>query len=187
MASSLNNPSPGPSDPLALVADLACNKDDGTSLHSSYDKIQNATKHLNVLHIENIPIGSSYDTLHKSFSKFGTIKEIRMKLQNSINSWEAWITYTSFETTLEASKNVGQTRIDECKLTGALCDRAPENLDIYKPDKWNEKTVKQNLPEVRSPKPPTWIIATGKNERYNYYKMSQYIQNKVGNIKRRYI
>ena len=74
--------------------------------------------------------------------------------------------------------------INESKnITGSLSDHAPRNLEIYKPLDWIEKPRERSLPAVKVPKPPSWFIATGNNERYNFYKMSKCIQKRVGTIK----
>lgn len=136
---------------------------------------------LNILHVEDIPLKSNYETIDKIFRKFGIIKEIRMDIKS--NYWEAWISFSSYEAALEASKTIRDIRIRECNIKGALCDKAPKNLDIYKPEEWRENSQNPTKYTARVPKPPSWFIARGKGENYNYFKMSKYIQKKIGAIK----
>ena len=97
-------------------------------------------KELNILHIEDIPLKSNYETIDKIFRRFGNIKEIRMDIKS--NCWEAWISFSSHKAAFEASKNIKDIKIRECNIKGALCDKAPKNLDIYKPDEWGENSKK---------------------------------------------
>ena len=137
-------------------------------------------KDLKILYVENCPIDSNYETVASRFERFGIIKEIRMKPLTG--NWEAWISFSSCAEALEASKNLSDIKINDRQLDGYLCDRTPKNMDVYKPEQWsNDVNVAQ--PVVRNPKPPTWLIATGKDGKYNYYRMSKYIQKKVGSIK----
>ena len=138
------------------------------------------TGNLNILHVEDIHINSDYDSIHKAFSKFGAISEIRMDMKN--DTWEAWLSFANHNAALEASINIKEIYLNNCKVKGALCEKAPTKLDIYKPDNYNEIN-NPPLPIVRVPKPPTWIIASGKKERYNYCILSKFLQKKVGTIK----
>ena len=137
-------------------------------------------KDLKILHVVNCPIDSNYETVALTFERFGIIKELRMKPLTE--NWEAWITFSSYEEALRASKNLSEIKMNDCQLKGSLCDKTPKNMDVYKPEEWiNNISVAQSV--VRTPKPPTWLIATGMDGKYNYYRMSKYIQKKVGSIK----
>ena len=150
-------------------------------LHESRTrKLNNIERNLNILHIEDIPNGSNYETINETFCRFGIIKEIRMDF--NLKSWEAWISFENHEAALEACKSVIGIRIKDCEIKGALCDKVPKNLDIYKPEDWTEKSNISKKPASRVPKPPSWFIAKGKGENSNYFRMSRFIQKKVGNI-----
>ena len=59
----------------------------------------------------------------------------------------------------------------------------PKKLDVYRPAEWyGKENVNEQQQERRIPKPPQWLIATAKEENYNYFKFSKYLQRKVGNI-----
>ena len=137
---------------------------------------------LKILHIKNVPICSNYESISSAFSKFGIIREIRMK-DNIMESWDAWLSFDTHAAAFEANKDLGKVDIDGCKVTGSLSDHVPRNLEIYKPSEWNEKPKGSSLQACRTPKPPTWIIAYGNNDRYNYYKMKKCIQKRVGSIR----
>ena len=58
--------------------------------------------------------------------------------------------------------------------------KTPPNLDIYRPVDYisNEPIT----PTIRRPKPPQWITAIAQ-ENSNYFKISRFLQKKVGSIK----
>ena len=157
------------------VDDSGTNKD--LSLHTSALNAGN----LRILHIEDIPLQNNYETIAHVFGKYGNINEIRMSYKNM---WDAWISYKECENAFKASLDINKILIDNCKIKGALCENVPPHMFAYKPSEWNDKLDKKskNNAATRTPKPPKWILVTGKNDTYNYYKVSKYIQKKVGNI-----
>lgn len=58
-------------------------------------------------------------------------------------------------------------------------------MDVYIPSEWTvgkHQNQQKNIP-TSTPKPPMWLVATAKEEKYNFYKFSRYLQKKVGSIK----
>ena len=156
--------------------DFGINKD--LSPHTS---AINAGK-LRTLHIEDIPLQNNYESIAHVFGKYGNIVEIRMDYKN--NKWDAWISYKEYENAFKASLDVNNILIDNSKIKGALCENAPPHMFAYKPNEYSDRSDMNSKinTTIRTPKPPKWILVTGKNENYNYYKVSKYIQKKVGNI-----
>ena len=58
----------------------------------------------------------------------------------------------------------------------------PQNLDIYRPN--NDEVLKQNNQISRTPKPPRWMIITTHSDRGNLFKVKNYINQKLGQVKR---
>ena len=91
------------------------------------------------------------------------------------------------EDAFNASCNISNIKICNSSIYGALCDTFPsKRLDIYKPAEYfgKKETVRTNeISTPRTPKPPQWLVATAKDENYNYFKFSKYMQKKVGNIR----
>ena len=144
----------------------------------------NPARNLKILHLVNVPLFYDYDSINKIFCKFGQVKEIRMSFNS--NSWDAWLSFATCESALEANRNLTTSNINEenfGSVTGALCDRAPRNLEIYKPEEWTEKPNERSVPAIRTPKPPSWIVISGNNDKYNYFRLKKCIQKRVGSIK----
>ena len=143
-------------------------------------KLSGKTGKLNILHIHNIPIRNNYESINTLFSSYGTIKEIRMKLMT--NKWDAWISFSKSEDAFKACCSLTELIIDNSKIDGALADKVPQNLDIYKPQDWASNDMNNNGGETsRVPKPPRWILINGK-DCFNFFKVSKFIQRKVGSI-----
>ena len=66
---------------------------------------------LKILHIKNVPICSNYESITSAFSKFGIIREIRMK-DNIMESWDAWLSFDTHAAAFEANKDLGNVDID---------------------------------------------------------------------------
>ena len=174
---------PGPNDIPASKTTLGMDKDFGKDSPSGLPVDKPQVGNLKILYLKNVPVHNNYESIDIEFRKFGVIREIRMKV-NSMNIWDAWISFDNHAAAIEANMNLNKLSINESKgITASLCDQAPKNLEVYKPMDWIEKPKERSLPAFRAPKPPSWIIATGNNDKYNYYKMSKCIQRRVGSIK----
>ena len=165
--------------------DLSTNKDlDLSELPSpSTSTSTNNTNKLKILHVEDIPLECNYASLATSFDTFGQIKEIKMDLNENTQKWEAWLIYNTHEAAFKACKNIDTILICSNKVKGALTDKITKNLYSYKPSKWNSCNPPENPGLVRTQKPPMWLVATAKDDSYNYYKFSKHIQKLVGDIK----
>ena len=97
--------------------------------------------------------------------------------------WEAWLTFNKYEDALKACTNINTVEVNEVTVSGALTDKAPRNMDIYKPFEWSQDLVgqKSDIP-VRTPKPPMWLIASAKGGKSNYFQFSRHIRKRVGGI-----
>ena len=157
-------------------------KDKLISVGNDSNRIGNVDS-LRTLHVENIPLECQYDNLTKCFDIYGNILEIRMNMNEKDEKWEAWITYDKHEAALKACSNISKQYICNALVRGALTDKAPGNLDSYKPSQWsaNHTDINNTTPE-RRPSPPMWLVITVKEEKYNYYKFCRHLQKKVGGI-----
>ena len=176
--SSFQNPLDGQN--LATTSGLVNGSDNG---HSKNDvEISGNLTKLRVLHVNDIPLECHYNIITTSFGIFGQIKEIRMNL-NDDQKWEAWITYDKHEAAFKACSNINTVCISNAHVIGALTDKAPSNLDSYKPSEWVTTSPPEGAVLGRTPKPPMWLVVTAREENYNYYKFSKYLQKMVGGIK----
>ena len=177
MASSLETPSPGPQDSPAPLTSSGTKLDLSSE---SKEKIGNV-KNLRIVHVEDIPLQCNYEDISTSLIKFGNILDIRMSFMDNIAKWEAWVTFSTQDDAFKASCSLGNIKICGSVVKGALTDKTPRHLDIYRPGEWNKTNpVKDN---VRTPQPPMWLVVKAKEDNFNYYKFSKYIQQKVGGIK----
>ena len=140
---------------------------------------------LKTVHIINVPLKVNYEMLCESFEEYGRIQEVRMNLNDVSEKWEAWVSFLNHDEAFNASSNIENIVIFNGNASGALCERAPNNLDIYRPADWINRpnSTKEEASEKRKPKPPKWLIVTTKDEYGNYFKISRYVQKKVGAIK----
>ena len=135
---------------------------------------------LRVLHLHNVPIRNNYESINDLFCNYGKIEEIRMNLIN--NKWEVWISFFKSEDAFKACCNLKELVIDGTKIDGALADKVPQNMDIYRPQDWSSNDQNSNGGEIsRTPKPPRWILINGK-DCFNFFKVSKFIQRRVGLI-----
>ena len=138
---------------------------------------------LSILHVEEIPVETDYETIANVFGLFGTIKEIRMNFQAVKQKWDAWVTFADQESALKSSMKIGGVSLCGSSVKGALTDKVPRGLDIYRPADWVPSPQLKDAHDIqRTPKPPMWLVATSKGESHNYYKFSKYLQKKVGGI-----
>ena len=171
-----------------MAESIGSNPDTPVDDHSltteiSKDVLPLKVLNLNILHVEEIPIKTNYENIVGIFGVYGTIKEVRMNLNRK--KWEAWISFSKCEDAFKASCDISKLLVDDNKIKGALCDHIPFNMEVYIPGEWHDQSSgntssKNNV--VREPNTPKWIVVNGNEERYNYYKLSKYIQRKVGSI-----
>ena len=155
----------------------------GNASSFSVKKKEDNVMKLRVLHLKQIPLVANYEVLAEAFGSYGTVKEIRMSIQEITSSWEAWITFSNHEIALKATSEIGKIKVCGSDVQGALCELAPTYLDVYTPAEWNPTVLEKEVScNKRMPKPPMWLVATAKEENYNYYKFSRFLQKKVGGI-----
>ena len=160
-------------------------KSEKASSSSGKADIAVLVERLSVLHVKQLPLACNYDSLYRAFGTYGIIKEIRMDIHETCESWEAWISFAHHEDALQANYDVEKIKVCGNTVTGALCDNIPRHLDVYHPALYNRErsgSTVQKPASKRTPKPPMWLIATAKEEAYNYYRFSKYLQQKVGGI-----
>ena len=148
---------------------------------SNLGKFQGLNK-LRILHVEDIPIECNYDSIATALGIYGLIKEIRMCLNETDQTWESWITYEKHEAAFNACRDISKVLICSNQVKGSLTDKFPRNLDCYKPTEWTCETPKNPI-LIRTPKSPMWLVATAREDKYNYYKLSKHLQKMVGGIK----
>ena len=180
-------PSPGCIDSTPMATNLGIDLDSPLNTSEKLTEHQGAKsiKNLRVLHVQDLPGQCDYETILSSFGSFGAIMEIRMNFLDVELKWEAWITFCKYEDALKACSSIHTIQVNGVMVIGALTDKAPKNLDVYKPSEWAQdaQTSHNGNAPVRTPKPPMWLIAYVKEENYNYYKCCRYLQRKVGGIK----
>ena len=142
------------------------------------------TNCLQIVHIINLPIHYNYGILYDVMKSYGLVKEIKMNLNDDSELWEAWVLYETPENALNASIGITNDKID-VDVTCALCEKAPRNLDVYRPENWIRKanSTSENILNQRKPKPPKWLLLTTKEEYSNYFKVTKYLQKSFGSIK----
>ena len=138
---------------------------------------------LKILLIKDIPLECNYNLIATTLGIYGRIKEIKMKLNEDDLLWDSWIVYDKYEEAFDACKNIENISICNSKIKGSLTENSPKNLESYKPAEWVSDIIANNAILERIPNPPTWLIVTAKEERYNYYKLSKHLQKLVGGIK----
>ena len=197
----LNNPPipPDPPDPpdedhtsklmtttgTKLDKSLEKNEESNVLKIKKLDKVVN-TSCLKTVHIVNLPIHYNYGILYEDIKIFGTIKEIRMNLNDKNEKWEAWVSYESYDNAFKASTGIGKGKLFDENTSSALCEKAPNYLDVYRPDDWVKRadnTNENNTSSMRKPKPPKWLLITTKDEYSNYFKVTRYLQRSFGSIK----
>ena len=150
------------------------------------DKVlcKSAKVNLKTVHITNLPTDCDYEVLSSSLKSFGYVTEIRMNYRELECNWEAWTTFSTHEEAVTAACNIGNKQICGKLVKGALTDEAPRGLDIYKPSDYETEQSQNQQPKSseRPPNPPMWLIITSKEEKYNYFKFSRYLQKKFGGI-----
>ena len=188
-------PSPTKSSDIISTQDLVeneCGKDIGIITPNTKQKRENKigldfNRNLKIIHLNQIPPECNYEAIFMTFKQYGKISEIRMDFKEEMWKWESWISYEKHEDAFNACSNISSIKVCNANLDGALCDKLPRKiLDVYKPTEWcgkEEPSVTQRTNVPRIPKPPQWLVATAREENYNYFKFSKYLQKKVGDIK----
>ena len=128
----------------------------------------------NILNVKPVPLSWSYDIIYDEFAKFGTVKEIRSRLGKDYQHFETWIVFSNVR---DAYKALNGFNAENGNVNCSLVDEFPWNLDIYRPI--NHEDPELNIPLVRSPKPPRWIIISTCNERGNLFKVKKLINKKL--------
>ena len=136
---------------------------------------------LKILHVREVALECNYNMIATSFEEYGQVNEIRMNLTDD-QLWEVWIIFDKYEEAFNACQNIGKVLIYNRQIKGALTDKVPKNMYAYKPSEWNSITA-PSATLNRSPKPPKWLIASAKENNFNYYRFSKHIQKLVGGIK----
>ena len=177
-------PDPDPPDRQNSPSTSGLNKDSSTDKFNNDDsrKLDNIGK-LKILHVMDIPLECHYGLIADAFGIYGQIKEIRMSLKEDDLMWESWLLFNKHEDAFNACKNIGKVSICNSNVKCALTDKIPRNLDYYRPAEWVSTNLSKGLTLDRIPKPPMWLVATAKEDKYNYYKLSKHIQKMVGGIK----
>ena len=133
-----------------------------------------------IFYVETLPLNWSFDVIYEKFSKYGGIKEIRNRLGASYKFFETWIIYVNTKDALRALKEFS---LDNMNANCSIVDEIPRYLDLYRPPILTEDP-EQNAKIERSPHPPRWLILTTRSERGNLFKVKNFINQKIGQLKR---
>ena len=104
----------------------------------------------NSIYLDSIPLEENYQSIANEFGKFGTLKEIRVRLLSRKKAWEAWITFFNQENASKAFKEI-QANVENANCF--LVEKLPGKLDVYKPCEWRETNSISPGSLERSPKP----------------------------------
>ena len=167
------------------INDSGAEKDNGLGNLSPVIGGLNLVKRLKVLHVTEIPIVANYGSIYDTFKLHGTVSEIRMKFDDSLEMWEAWICFRIHEEASKACTQIDKMLMFGNKIKGALCEKVPMGLDIFKPDNSKDTTrgSLNTLPNQRKTKPPTWITVTAEEGEVNYFKVLNFLKSQVGSLK----
>ena len=116
-------------------------------------------------------------------STFGSIREIRMKFMEVNDQWEAWVAFSCHEEALQAKINIKTLSVCGKVVGGDLTDRMPQHFDVYRPVEWVKQPSPHQETSCDGERPPAmWLVARAKDEKFNFFKFSRYLQKKVGGI-----
>ena len=132
-----------------------------------------------VLLVKPVPLDWSFYDLHKEFSKFGSIKEIKNRLGEGNKYFENWIFYSKMTEAHRAYKDFSS---DTMTVRLVKAEEVPRYLDVYRPESETEDTRINKT--SRLPDPAKWLIITTRSERGNLFKVKKLINEKIGNINR---
>ena len=133
-----------------------------------------------IVFVEALPLSFSYDIIHKEFSTFGPIKEIRNRLSYQAQFWEMWIVFYNAEDASRASVEY----TSDIGIRCSLVQEYPSNLDIYIPPKVQADSPPTLSDMMRQPKPPRWLIVTTREDRGNLIKVRKFLTHKIGSVNR---
>ena len=172
---------PTPVDDSGAHHDLA--NGDGSSILTLEPYALSAKEKLNsaassILHAKPIPLDWSFDVIYEEFSRFGNIKEIRIRLGNNYQYFESWIIFGSDEDAFRAYNDFNSTCVN---VSFAMLENVPKLVDIYRPHIPVED-FKTSIKLDRSPVPPRWLILSSRSERGNLFKIKQFIGQKLGYV-----
>ena len=125
-----------------------------------------------VLHVHSLSLDMSYGRIHEEFAKFGPIRDIRVRLSDTFQTWTVWI---SFE--LPSDAEIART---ECAVKGIDCEllaKAPSVPDVYFPPSLEEMSKSFSL---RSPRPARWLIVSSTEERANSFSFRRFLKQELG-------
>ena len=148
----------------------------------SGDKLEGSLHTANspILHVETLPLNWSFDVIYEKFSKYGGIKEIRNRLGKNYKFFETWIIYGN---TKDALRALNEFSLDNMNVNCKIVEEFPPGLDLYRPPIQTEDHEQYTRIE-RSPHPPRWLIITTRSERGNLFKVKNFINLKIGQMKR---
>ena len=132
-----------------------------------------------ILFVKNVPLDWSFDIIHREFTKFGVVREIRNRLGERNKFFETWISFVNARDAARALREFGPVNMSMCC---SLVDSFPLYLDIYRPPDQIEEPCEDAI--LRSPEPPRWLIITTHGERGNLFRMKKLINQKLGQINR---
>ena len=121
-----------------------------------------------ILYVEALPLHYSFDMIFKEFKEFGSIKEIRNKLDERCTCWETWVVFSIPKDAHRACMEY-KTNIEGVKCS--LVEEFPCYLDIYVPTSSNSVTLQANH-QTRTPEPARWLIVSS-NGRGNLIKIKK--------------
>ena len=127
-----------------------------------------------ILHVESLPLNWSFDVICEEFSKYGVIKEIRNRLDKN---------YKFFEFPKDAFRALNEFSLDGMNVNCSIVEETPRNLDVYRPPNQTEE-YEENYEIQRTPHPPRWLIIATRGERGNLFKIKNFINQKIGGVKR---
>ena len=80
-----------------------------------------------ILYVDSLPLHMSFKSINADFKSYGSIKEIRLSLDQSYRSWEAYIIYSNHKEAMGAYSESAQVK----KLSCFLVSEVPPNLDVF--------------------------------------------------------
>ena len=130
--------------------------------------------HQRVLYCTNLDTVVDYEILYEEMKGFGNIERIKLSLDTSGKSFDAYVTFSDSSDALRAVRDVKQNPKVKCKLMNVrnvrngVSDFIPSKLGLVK------EAVKPRVPP-----PPMWFVAELKDN-VNRYVAIRNLQRKVG-------
>ena len=137
----------------------------------------------NIIKVGKVPLHWDFDVIYKVFCQYGSIDEIRVKVDERLKMWVAWVIYL---TPSDATNAIHNIHTKEPDLECLLVDDHPKNLDVFRPEECSSSPLsKENFSAShRRPDPPRWLIATSQTERCNILRLRNYLTSKIGDIQK---